>query len=318
MATVVRRRVGQTSRLFGGEAAHLRSRVPEATAGEAPALLTHDPFVVRRLVSHWGALSTWPSPTRWAPHAALSVPVEVTPVGAASSSYLHPSHETAHLPLGMFMEYLLSSTREQRDAIPTLYLAQHALTDTVLGLAQEAPPPPLLQSCVLDAGHKLLTNVWFGPPGCASPPHRDPYHNLYSVVLGGKYVRLWPSTVDGERMYASADPLHSNTSRVDNVRTPGPAFPLFAALPYLDVTLGPGDSLHIPRSWWHYVEGEGGGASMAVSMWWDPSTKRKGEGGSGGGAPPPHTGGREGGAAPPPRPPAPVGRTKAHVKPVPR
>jgi lysine-specific demethylase 8 len=44
-------------------------------------------------------------------------------------------------------------------------------------------------------------------------------------------------------------------------------FPLYAGTPHVDVVLGPGDVLFIPRGWWHHVRALS--ASFSVSFWWD-------------------------------------------------
>ena len=37
----------------------------------------------------------------------------------------------------------------------------------------------------------VIINGWFGPIGCKSPLHHDPYHNLLVQVCGYKFVRLF-------------------------------------------------------------------------------------------------------------------------------
>lgn len=251
---------------------------------QADQLPTSQPFVIRGHVNSWPALSSWPRAEYWSPHRDLTVPVEVCPRGgqaeeaegrhigpAQVSSYLRPEHTVSHIPLGMIMDYVLSASRTERASLPYLYLAQYNLHARLQGLDKDTPLPSVLQALK----HAYRLNVWIGPPDIVTPPHRDPYYNLYSLVHGRKYVRLWSSTIPGSDMHVSSDPLHANTSTVDDVRRPGPGYESFASLPYQDTELHPGDSLYIPRHWWHYVEGQGQGlgqgqGAMAVSMWWDP------------------------------------------------
>ena len=121
-----------------------------------------------------------------------------------------------------------------------------------------------------------FAQAWFGPQATVSPLHHDPYHNLLAQVVGSKYVRLYDPAFS-DALYPDPDPSSKNTSRVElelelqRQRSEGGGesgrFPLFAAAPYTECILGPGEMLYIPPGWWHYVRSLS--VSFSVSFWWE-------------------------------------------------
>ncbi|CAN8102131.1 unnamed protein product [Discula destructiva] len=196
---------------------------------------------------------------------------------------------------------------EDAPAKPTAYLAQHQLflqlpqlRDDILlpDLCYTAPPPhptdPAQDQPELD---EPMLNAWFGPPGTITPLHTDPYHNLLVQVVGRKYVRLYePQQTRSMRARGKEDGVEmGNTSLLDvgvvegwdgaheedesegveeereEDRLDAEASEQdregFRAVPFLDCILEPGDTLHIPIGWWHYVRGLS--VSFSVSIWWN-------------------------------------------------
>ena len=105
--------------------------------------------------------------------------------------------------------------------------------------------------------------IWIGSNGTRSGLHFDVSDNFHVVVQGSKTVVLFPPG-DAPYLYplgdvpvqSQLDPLHSNVL-VD--------FPLFAHARPQIVHLLPGDTLFIPRLWWHWVES----TAITVSVnWW--------------------------------------------------
>ena len=109
-----------------------------------------------------------------------------------------------------------------------------------------------------------LASAWFGPGGTVSPLHNDPYHNALCQVLGWKYVRLYDAR-ETPRLYRRPGAL-CNNSFVDIDAPDAEAHPRFAAAPYHQAVIGPGDCLYIPRHCWHYVRSLS--PSFSVSFWW--------------------------------------------------
>lgn len=186
----------------------------------------------------------------------------------------------------------------------TGYLAQHDLFSQIPSLRDDIKIPDYCY-CTTSAASPIsestpmpeepLMNAWLGPCGTISPLHTDPYHNIFCQAVGYKYVQLYapdqtpylyPHGVDEQGVDMS------NTSEVDvelfssrhkkyssSVLTspghkaeepsssPDEKFPLFRKARYVEGLLGPGDSLYIPKGWWHYVESLT--TSFSVSFWWN-------------------------------------------------
>jgi lysine-specific demethylase 8 len=152
------------------------------------------------------------------------------------------------------------------------YLAQHAFQDRAPGLAAEAPAPRYIP-----AGRTPLRQLWLGPGGTITPLHRDPYDNLLCQAHGSKAVRLY-AAAQSPSMYAFKQPAAlRNTSRCE-VWDPragtddaaaaalAAAFPAFAAAPFWEGVLAPGEALALPRGVWHAVRSLD--ASISLSFWW--------------------------------------------------
>ena len=84
-----------------------------------------------------------------------------------------------------------------------------------------------------------ITNAWFGPSGTVSPLHHDPYHNLLCQVVGYKYVRLYSVECTGSVYPRSGAQCNNSFVDIDNVDED--KFPLFAAAPFFQCILGPGE-----------------------------------------------------------------------------
>ena len=112
----------------------------------------------------------------------------------------------------------------------------------------------------------LRPKVWIGKAGTVTPTHRDVPHNLHVHLVGRKHWLLFPpghaaqmysrSPFSGMPNFAQVDPEHPDFDR----------FPRFREATGYHAVVGPGDTLFIPRGWWHYTRSLDDVVSM--NFWW--------------------------------------------------
>lgn len=284
-----------------------------------------EPMILTNTIDHWPALE----PCRWGnPHYWMQktldgmrlVPVEL------GRSYTDESWGQRLMPFAEYMSHHLLS----KDGVhQTGYLAQHDLMAQIPSLREDIAipdycfstppkgvgPSPRRESASSNSESPSespeppcvpLLNIWLGPGGTVSPAHTDPHHNIFTQVVGRKYVRLFPPS-ESTKLYPKGkeggqDGLDmGNTSGVDvglkvDFARPSHApetnagfgtddnevglkertvlkekqrerFPMLDHADYVEGVLGEGECLYIPRGWWHYVESLD--TSISVSFWWD-------------------------------------------------
>ncbi|CAH8339976.1 unnamed protein product [Eruca vesicaria subsp. sativa] len=89
-------------------------------------------------------------------------------------------------------------------------------------------------------------------------------------VVGKKYVRLYPSSLQDE-LYPYSETMLCNSSQVDLDNIDKNEFPKAAGLEFMDCILEEGEMLYIPPKWWHYVRSLT--MSFSVSFWWSNETE---------------------------------------------
>lgn len=249
------------------------------------------PLLLPDLVSHWPALTTnpWSHPSYLLSRTLSGrrlVPVEI------GRSYVDAAWSQQLLPFREFLEtYITSPSSSQQ---PKGYLAQHPLLTHIPSLRRDVAIPDLCYAAAGDDDEddaEPQLNAWFGPAGTITPLHTDPHENLLVQVVGRKYVRLYPAWTPAEvvrpRGRGEDGVDMGNTSCwdvgvVEGWDAPGPGEgedeeggeggigheegeEEFKKAEYFDCILGPGDTLYIPKGWWHYVRGLS--VSFSVSFW---------------------------------------------------
>ena len=118
---------------------------------------------------------------------------------------------------------------------------------------------------------KMMSSLWMGTRSRV-PIHSDYLDNFACVAAGRRHVTLFPPE-QFKNLYIG--PLHYTpasrpVSLVDLADPDFEKFPLFeeALSSALQITLEPGDILHIPSMWWHHIEGFSN-FNVLVNFWWN-------------------------------------------------
>lgn len=103
----------------------------------------------------------------------------------------------------------------------------------------------------------VLRNVWIGMKNCYSPMHFDKYYNMFCQIVGRKHIRLLPPDAFGP-----ADVQGNTLNRAECVISE----PRISSK-ILEVVLGPGECLYIPKGWWHEVRSLSS-FNISISHWY--------------------------------------------------
>ncbi|EOY32967.1 2-oxoglutarate and Fe(II)-dependent oxygenase superfamily protein isoform 1 [Theobroma cacao] len=259
------------------------------------------PCLISNSISHWPALSLWPTPSYLSTSLSSSlVSLHLTPDGQADALAPHPLHPSlcfvsAHVQPTPFPHaldlirqppnHLVAYLQQQNDCFRTEYSELESDCDDHIPWASEA------LGCLPEA-----VNLWIGNHLSETSFHKDHYENLYAVVSGEKHFLLLPPT-DVHRMYIRDYPaarycyseesgefrleLEEPERRVPWCSVdPYPAtgseerskFPLYFNGPKpFEVTVKAGEILYLPSMWFHHVKQSpgDGGCTIAVNYWYD-------------------------------------------------
>ncbi|PWN36575.1 Clavaminate synthase-like protein [Meira miltonrushii] len=115
-----------------------------------------------------------------------------------------------------------------------------------------------------DGSESVLINAWLGRALTVSPPHRDPYYNFYTQIVGSKIVWIAPPEPEvveamniGESITSSVEVFTKSQQSLAFERNVRP-WAMFAILQ-------PGDVLIMPPGWFHAFKALT--KSFSVSMW---------------------------------------------------
>ncbi|XP_038726261.1 lysine-specific demethylase JMJ30 isoform X3 [Tripterygium wilfordii] len=211
------------------------------------------PVIISDCMAHWPATTKWSMDYLKRVAGDRTVPVEV------GKNYLCPEWKQELITFSQFLERIQSS--ESSSTLRT-YLAQHPLFDQISELRKDICIPDY---CFAGGGELRSLNAWFGPSGTVTPLHHDPHHNIFSQVVGKKYIRLYPASVTNE-LYPYTETMLQNSSQVDLDNIDEEQFPEVLDLEFMDCVLEEGEMLYIPPKWWHYVRSLT--TSLSVSFWW--------------------------------------------------
>jgi len=147
--------------------------------------------------------------------------------------------------------------------------ARGAASDYVMAPTWDFPPafqqeyrvPPYCAG----APH-LRAKVWLGKAGTVTPVHRDVPHNLHVHLSGRKRWLLFPPG-HAAQMYPRGllSPM-PNFAKVDPEEPDYERYPRFREATGFGATLHPGETLFVPRGWWHHTRSVDNATGM--NFWW--------------------------------------------------
>lgn len=162
-----------------------------------------------------------------------------------------------------------------------LYVAQSSVDDLPAALRDDLPTPDLVRRA--GRGDVYASSIWLGTEPTYTPLHRDPNPNLFCQLCSRKTVRLLPPRL-GERVFfevqARLRQQNGGGSRVrgsemmEGAERALLSEAVWAADDKLpdelqQAHLDPGDSLFVPKGWWHSVKSVGGMGGLNGSVnWW--------------------------------------------------
>ncbi|KAK6345668.1 hypothetical protein TWF718_007577 [Orbilia javanica] len=157
------------------------------------------PVIIRNAMNDWPAYTT----NKWTPGylsskmGEMEVMVAETPKGNADSIVLHEGTKyfvqphTASHPFSTFLTTLKSSTSNPSPSTVLYAQSQDSnLTSEYLPLSEDIPETIPWASISFSQPFPDATNIWIGNHHSVSSLHKDPYQNLYGVILGTKVFYL--------------------------------------------------------------------------------------------------------------------------------
>lgn len=204
----------------------------------------------------------------WFSRTSISFP-DAAPDSTIASleSHAPPPFKRISAPLSFFAAYLaLRPPQSQLD----LYLAQQVPPPSFL---PDLPPPPFLATDRI-----AHTSLWIGLSPTISPLHEDPDHNILYQLAGRKVVRMLDPARGKEVLAQVRGTATGSRLRGDEMMSAEPGGErdrleqaVWGAHEGVEAMLHEGESLLIPRGWWHAVRGVGEGDARQVTAsvnWW--------------------------------------------------
>lgn len=198
---------------------------------------SREPALFKQLAAAWPALS------RWTPEYLCGLAgdreVEVVVGDRESNNTLLRRMRLAH-----FFEQLLAAT----PGTPPLYLKEFDLF---------AEFPILLSDVDLRRlerpGVNAYRHAWISQTGARTGFHYDVCDNTLTQIRGRKIITLIPPSRSRDMYPSSKFDAYARLSQVDGFAPDHERFPRYARAltDAQEFELHPGDSLYIPRHWWH-------------------------------------------------------------------
>jgi lysine-specific demethylase 8 len=251
------------------------------------------PVVIKGLLEkdQWSAVETF-CDLKWLHDTYGDTPVPVEALSVDHCDNSHGSHETrygekndgkgsvsvAYATLSSFLESYfaepsptepLTDRDGQNENLKVAYVSQHSLLHQCPTLQHHFAVP---EFCL---GRLSAANAWLGTANTKTHLHTDDADNLLCQVAGHKLVKLFPPSVTPYVYQDSVDDRKTGNKSVnafspvdcEDVAEQKRVFPLFkkARDEEIQTVIGPGETLFVPRGWWHYVRALE--PSFSVNFW---------------------------------------------------
>lgn len=207
------------------------------------------PVIIEGLTANWPALKKWDKPSFWVNTAGHRFfPVEI------GRHYLDDDWVQDIIQLNdFFRKYVFNSNNEN-----VAYIAQHNWIHQIPLLARDFEVPDICDIFLNPKMDRVMTHMWFGVKGTLTPLHYDKYSNVFTQIVGRKYILL----VDPKFSQILSNGSDNNSRIIDeNVSN----FLRKHNILFNEVILQPGESLLIPPKWWHQVKSLS--FSISISFW---------------------------------------------------
>lgn len=182
-----------------------------------------------------------------------------------------------YAPLDLFLRALEFNSSGTQNRVTQLYVAQVPLNDLPLELQADLPPPGIVKSA--GKGDIYNSSIWLGLEPTYTSWHRDPNPNLFSQLHSSKMVRLLPPNA-GAAIFGE---VQSSLGRSGSSRIRGyemmygeerealheAIWSGSAPADIQETRLDAGDSLFIPKGWWHSIKSacDDGRLNCSVNWW---------------------------------------------------
>lgn len=198
---------------------------------------SREPALFKQLAAAWPALS------RWTPAYLCGLAgdreVEVV-VGDRESN----KTQVRRMQLAHFFDQLLAGT----PGTPPLYLKEFDLFAEFPVLLADVDLQRLEQP-----GADAYRRAWISQTGARTGFHYDLFDNTLTQIHGRKTVTLVPPSRSRDMYPSPKFDAYARLSQVDGFAPDPERFPRYARAlaDAQEFELHPGDSLYIPRNWWH-------------------------------------------------------------------
>ena len=214
--------------------------VVERAAIQGPVQEAYDEPVVIK-----GAILSWPAMQSWSPKALVDrfgsneYACQIDLPTGVPSEHLSKDY-TRRMKLAEFANLMMSASPNA-----PCYMHQRSITQFP-GLEDDLRFEELMGT----GARQRSVNLWIGSAGTKTSLHFDYQDGLLAQLYGTKNLLL-AGPRDSRNLYVMGGYIQK--SRVDAEDPDLRRFPRYAHARILSATIGPGDAIFIPRSWWHMV-----------------------------------------------------------------